>query len=163
MPDGVTFIDHSDDVRRLLEGATEAAAREIGGKIANYARQGLGKAKGPMGNPWPTDVIGALRKSIAVEVENTSEGKALMVGSNMQVAPYIELGTGKLYEPGPEWIEYHGDDKHSKGGFDWWLYEDEEGIWHKGRPVPATPYLRPAVLEHVAEYKDIVKKNMENA
>lgn len=164
MPNGVTFIDHSDDVRRLLEGATEATAREIGGKIANYARQGLGKAKGPMGNPWPTDVITAVRQSIAVEVEKVSGGYALQVGSNMQVGPYIELGTGKLYDPPPEWIEYHGDDAHSVGGLDWWLYFDPlEGVVKIGKPVPSQPFLRPAVLDHVAEYKDITKKNMENA
>lgn len=164
MPNGVTFIDHSDDVRRLLEGATEAAAREIGGKIANYARQGLGKSRGPNGELWDADSIKDLRQSISVQVENTPEGKALMVGSNMQIAPYIELGTGKLYKPSPEWIEYHGDDAHSVGGLDYWTYFDPlEGIFKGGKPVPSQPFLRPAVLDHVAEYKDIVKKNMENA
>lgn len=161
MPDGIRFTDNSDEVRRLLAGASEAAAREIGGRIANYARQNVAKARGPMGNPWPGDIITALRQSISAEVEDTAYGPAVTVGSNMQVAPYIELGTGKLYEPPPEWIEYHGDDAHSVGGLDYWFYFDAlEGAFKIGKPVPATPYLRPAVLDHADEYKKIVEKEL---
>lgn len=161
MPIGITYTDNSDDVRRLLKGATEAAARTIGGKIKNYAAQKLPAARGPMGNPWPADVIGALQKSLSVQVE---DGPVLSVGSNMQVAPYIELGTGKEYDPPQEWIEYHGDDAHSVGGLDSWLYYDPlEGEVKVGKPVPPTPYLRPAVLDHVEEYKKIVQKSLENA
>lgn len=164
MPDGITFVDHTDEIKTLLEGATEGAAREVGGMIANYARQSLGKSRGPMGNPWPQDIITALRQSIAVDLHSTFGLQALMVGSNMQIAPYIELGTGKLYSPPPEWIEYHGDDKHSVGGLDWWLYFDPlENVVKVGKPVPPTPYLRPAVLDHVDQYKDIVKKHLKNA
>lgn len=161
---GIRFNDHSDDVRRLLEGATESAARIIGGRIASYARAAVSKARGPMGNPWPQDVVIALRQSVTARVEPTDAGPALLVGSNMQIAPYIELGTGRLYDPPPEWLEYHGDDRHSVGGLDSWVYFDRvEGVFKIGKPVPPTPYLRPAVLDHVDEYKKILRRECENA
>lgn len=164
MAEGVTFEDYSDDVRRLLEGATAASARVIAGKIRNYARAATSKAKGPMGNPWPTDVIIALRDSITEDVEEVDGGQMISVGTNMQIGPYIELGTGKEYDPPDEWLEYHGDDGHTKGGLDSWLYRDElEGVTKVGKPVPPTPYLRPAVLDHASEYKDIVEDNLKNA
>ena len=88
----------------------------------------------------------------------------LTVGSNQQVAPYIELGTGKLYKPPPEWEQYHGDDAHSVGGLDFWFYFDElEGVVKIGKPVPSQPFLRPAVLDHIDEYKKIVEDGMKNA
>ena len=157
----VLFEDNSAEVLRLLDGATEKAARIIGGKIQAYARQNVEKSKGPMGGAWPHDVIMALRDSISIQVE---PGPVLSVGSNMQIAPYIELGTGKEYEPPPEWEAYHGDDGHTKAGLDWWLYTDElTGETKVGKPVPSQPYLRPAVLDHADEYKAIVKQEMENA
>lgn len=155
------FVDNSEKVIRLMKGATEKAARIIGGKVVNYARQSVEKSKGPMGGAWPYDIILAIRDSLTAQVE---DGPVLTVGSNMQVAPYIELGTGMLYDPPPEWIEYHGHDAHSKGGLDSWLYFDElEGVIKVGRPVPSQPYLRPAFLDHIDEYKDIVKQEMKNA
>ena len=88
----VEFIDNSEQVLNALKGATEAAARIIGGQIRNYARQGLDGAKGPKGGRWPTEEITALKQSIAVEVEDESTGPVLSVGSQMEIAPYIELG-----------------------------------------------------------------------
>ncbi len=157
----ILFEDNSDEVLRLLDGATKKAARAVGGRVQAYARQSVEKSKGPMGGAWPHDVILALRDSIAVQVD---EGPVLTVGSNMQIAPYIELGTGRLYDPPPEWEEYHGDDAHSVGGLEWWLYFDKlEGVVKIGKPVPSQPYLRPAFLDHVDEYKQIVQKDLENA
>lgn len=158
----VEFIDNSEQVLNALKGATEAAARIIGGQIRNYARQGLDGAKGPKGGRWPTEEITALKQSIAVEVEDESTGPVLSVGSQMEIAPYIELGTGKEYRPSPEWLQYHGNDKHSVGGLDYWIYYDElTGETKIGLPMAPTPYLRPAFLDHVDEYKDIVRQEME--
>lgn len=155
------FVDNSEEVIRLMKGATEKAARIIGGKVVNYARQSVEKSKGPMGGAWPHDIILAIRDSLTAQVE---DGPVLTVGSNMQVAPYIELGTGRLYDPPPEWIEYHGDDAHTVAGLEYWLYRDPmDGEIKVGRPVPSQPYLRPAFLDHIDEYKRVVEQEMKNA
>ena len=164
MQDGLLYNDNSAEVLRLLDGATKKAARIIGGKVQAYARQSVEKSKGPSGNPWRTDDIIALRDSISIQVEGADGSPVLSVGSNMQIAPYIELGTGKLYDPPPEWEQYHGDDAHSVGGLDFWYYKDIlTGDIKIGKPVPSKPYLRPAFLDHIDEFKAIVEQELQNA
>lgn len=156
----VEFIDNSAEVLRLLAGATMRAAEAVGMNVESAAKR-LCTPKGPMGNPMRDGA--ELRNSITHTVESDADGPLLMVGSNMQIAPYIELGTGKEYSPGPEWIEYHGEDKHSKGGLDEWMYYDElEKRFKIGKPIPAQPYLRPAFMDHVEDIKQTIKEYLEN-
>ena len=160
----VEFTDNSEQILNAMKGATVAAARIIGGQIRNYARQGLDGARGPKGGRWPTEEITALKQSMSVEVEENENGPELYVGSQMEIAPYIELGTGKEYQPSPEWMQYHGNDKHSKSGLESWIYYDElTGETRVGLPMAPTPYLRPAFLDHVDEYREIIQGEMENA
>lgn len=157
----VEFIDNSEEVLRLLAGATVKAAEAVGMNLENAAKR-MCSPKGPNGNPFRD--ADTLRNSITHSVENDPEGPVLMVGSNMQVAPYIELGTGKFYDPSPEWIQYNGDDKHSVAGLDYWFYYDElEGVLKVGKPIPAQPYLRPAFLDHVDDIRITIQDNLENA
>ena len=157
----VEFIDNSEEILRLLAGATVKAAEMVGMNLENAAKR-LCSPKGPMGNPMASGT--ELRNSITHRVEDTAEGPMLMVGSNMQIAPYIELGTGKEYDPPDEWIQYHGDDKHSKAGLDeWWYFDELEKEFRIGKPIPAQPYLRPAVMDHVEDIKATIREELENA
>ena len=157
----VEFIDNSEEIKRLLAGATERAAEAVGMNIESAAKR-LCSPLGPMGNPMRDGT--ELRNSITHTVESDADGPLLMVGSNMQIAPYIELGTGKEYNPPPEWIEYNGNDKHSVGGLDEWFYYDElERVFKIGKPIPAQPYLRPAFMDHVEDIKATIQEYLENA
>lgn len=163
MPNGVEFTDNSDEVLRMMEGATESAARIIGGLIVGYAKQKLDGARGPKGGRWNQEDIIGLKNSLTLQVEPGDNGPALSVGSNMQIAPYIELGTGKEYNPPQAWIEYHGSDGHTKAGIDSWIYRDElTGETKVGLPVAPTPYLYPAVMDHVDEYRQIIESEMRD-
>lgn len=157
----IEFIDNSDEILRLLAGATEKAATMVGMNVETAAKR-LCAPKGPMGNT----MAGApeLRNSINYRVEDTDDGPMLLVGSNMQIAPYIELGTGKEYDPPKEWIEYHGEDKHSKAGLDeWWYFDELEKTFKIGKPIPAQPYLRPAFMDHVDDIKATIQEALEDA
>lgn len=157
----VEFIDNSEEILRLLAGATVKAAEMVGMNVKNAAKR-LCSPKGPKGETM--DGASDLRNSITHRVEDTGDGPMLMVGSNMQIAPYIELGTGKEYDPPDEWIQYHGDDKHSKAGLDEWIYYDEnKKVFKVGMPIPAQPYLRPAFLDHVDDIRKTIRKALENA
>jgi len=157
----VEFIDNSTEVLRLLAGATERAATAVGMNTTNAAKR-LCSPKGPKGSPMRDGT--ELRNSITYTVEDGGDGPVLMVGSNMQIAPYIELGTGREYDPPPEWIQYHGTDKHSKGGLESWIYFDElEQKYKLGLPIPAQPYLRPAFMDHVEDIKQTIQEYLENA
>lgn len=157
----VEFIDNSGEVLRLLAGATVRAAEAVGMQIESAAKR-LCSPLGPQGNPFHDAT--ELRNSIAHTVEDDGNGPALSVGSNLQIAPYIELGTGREYDPPPEWIQYHGTDRHTKGGLESWIYYDEaEGVFKLGLPIPAQPYLRPAFMDHVEDIKATIQDYLEKA
>lgn len=80
----------------------------------------------------PTDT-GRLRNSIAHVVD--VGGKCTYIGTNVHYAPYVEFGTGSRAES-------------NMGG--------NQSI---GGQAPQ-PYLRPALSEHVDEYKKIVKTEL---
>lgn len=157
----VEFNDNSDDVLRILAGATRKAAEMVGINVANAAKR-LCSPRGPNGTPMKDGV--ELRNSIAHRVETDEAGAALMVGSNMQIAPYIELGTAREYDPPPEWMDYHGTDGHTKAGLsEWWYFDEAEEEFKIGRPIPPQPYLRPAFLDHVEDIRRIIQGELEAA
>ena len=161
---GVKIVDNSDEIIRLMRGATKRAARTIGGEIVKYAKGGVDRARGPMGNAWPQEATIALKNSLTAEVTEKNGDPVLRVGSNMEIAPYIELGTGREYDPPESWLEYHGSDGHTKAGLDSWIYFDPvDNAFKVGKPVPPTPYLSPAVLDHLEQYRKIIQKDLENA
>lgn len=117
---------HGDEIRGALEAACGAALEEIGALAEGYAREA---ARFPGGT-------GRLSGSIVHAVE----GDVVTVGSAVPYAPYVELGTGSLYEPPPEWLENNG----ARGRGD--------------RPgVAARPFLRPAMEGHLEEYRGVIE------
>ena len=83
-------------------------------------------AEGYAKDKCPVDT-GNLRNSISYKVQ--SDEKAVYVGTNVEYAPYVELGTGSFYQGGTPGISGQ----------------------------KAQPYLKPAVAEHADEYKRIIK------
>lgn len=90
----------------------------------------------------PVDT-GALRNSITHAVD----GDTVIAGSAISYAPYVELGTGKDYSPPPEWIENNAP----------------RGAGIISRSVKPRPYLRPAVENHIDEYKNVMETELRNA
>ena len=99
---------------------------------------------------------GALRNSFTHRVD--AYKKQVTVGSAISYAPYVELGTGKLYSPPPEWIESHA----KKGrGLDKWYYKDEQGKWHVGYPRKGVHMLQKGISNHLDEYKNIIETELK--
>ena len=90
----------------------------------------------------PVDT-GALRNSITHAVD----GDTVLAGSAILYAPYVELGTGKEYSPPPEWMENNAP----------------RGTGIISRSVKPRPYLRPAVENHIDEYKNVMETELRNA
>ena len=67
----------------------------------------------------------------------------MQVGTDVNYAPYVELGTGIYAED--------GDGRKTP-----WVYQDDEGHWHRTSGMKAQPYLRPAIEKHIDQYKDIL-------
>ena len=103
-----TFTSNVDRAIKAKDAAINRALEKIGGKCETEAKK-----------ICPVDT-GRLRASIT-HVRSTSEKDTEIVGTNVEYAPYVELGT---------------------------------------RYQRAQPYLRPAVENHVQEYKEIVEKEL---
>lgn len=91
---------------------------------------------------------GQLRQSITHKVD----GNHGEIGTNVEYAPYVEVGTGIF--------STKGSGRQSE-----WKYKDSKGDWHTTRGMKAQPYLQPAVdtnlsqiLQSFEELVQMIKK-----
>ena len=87
---------------------------------------------------------GNLRNSITHTVDE--EEPAAYIGSNVEYAAYVELGTGKYVSGGRPTP---------------WVYQDEKGNWHRTNGQKAQPYLKPAVADHANTYRKIIEDELK--
>lgn len=147
----VELTDNSGAVLDALEKAKAQVLEIWGGKIESYAKANIVS---------PARLAPELRNSITHRVE----GDAVRVGSNQEVAAYIELGTGRHYEPPPEWLENAAKGGKGQAGLESWIYFDPvENKFKIGTPQEARPFLRPAVNDHTDELKKIAEEQLKNA
>lgn len=100
----VTFQSNLGKFDKATKEQLAKAAEIIGGMAESYAKE-----------LCPVDT-GNLRNSITHATED--EGRTVVIGTSVEYAPYVELGTYKM---------------------------------------KARPYLRPAIENHIDEYKDVVQ------
>lgn len=103
----VKITDNSDKALEELQRKIEMALIAIGATAESHAK-----------DYCPVDT-GRLRNSIS----NTHDADSAYIGSNVEYAAYVELGTSRR---------------------------------------KAKPYLKPAVTQHTAEYKDLAKQALES-
>ena len=133
-------VDNTKEVLKSLEIVKERILTMIGIKAEKYA-----KARCPVGTPESTGKKGyrggTLRNSITFNVE----GDVVAIGTNVKYAPYVELGTGPYFEAPPAWVEFNS----MKGS--------GEGHGY----VRPRPYLKPAIVDHAEEYKNIASNELK--
>lgn len=130
---GVTFNDYSQKVLAEMHDAVLRALERIGEQAEGYAK-----------DLCPVDT-GQLRNSISHQTDEN----AAYIGSNLEYAAYVELGTGIYAEGG--------------GGRPTPLvYQDAKGNWHWKRGNPAQPFLAPAVKDHQQTYRNIIEDELKN-
>lgn len=132
---GVTFNDYSAEVLDAMQGAVLRALERIGEQAEGYAK-----------DLCPVDV-GTLQNSISHAVDEGEQ--AAYIGSDLEYAPYVELGTG-IYAEG-------GGGRPTP-----WVYQDAKGNWHWTRGNPAQPFLTPAVKDHAQTYHNIIEDELKN-
>lgn len=129
----VEITDNSELVKEEFEAAVLRALEKCGLTAEGYAKK-----------LCPVDT-GNLRNSITHQVQSAEP--AAYIGTNSEYAPYVELGTGKYYPGGRKTP---------------WVYQDAKGNWHLTHGQRAHPYLKPAVADHVEQYKGIIKGELKN-
>ena len=135
MPDlgGVVFNDYSADVLNEFHDAVLRALERCGEQAEGYAK-----------DLAPVDT-GNLRNSISHKVDDGEP--AVYIGSNVEYAAYVELGTGKYTDGGRPTP---------------WVYQDAQGNWHWTRGNQAHPFLKPAVADHAQTYRNIIEDELKN-
>lgn len=123
----INFESNADLFKNALPEQIAAALEEIGIRAEAYATLAC-----------PVDT-GTLRKSISHARDDTTA----YIGTNVRYAPFVELGTGIYAETGGRQTPWH--------------YKDAKGNWHTTRGMLPHPFLRPAVQDHVDEYKQVVE------
>lgn len=120
------FTSNVDQVKRMTEAAKVAALEKMGGTAETYAKKYC-----------PVDT-GRLRASITHQKQDED---TMLVGTNVEYAPYVELGHDQ--EAG--------------------RYVPALGKRLVASHVEGKPYIRPAIENHVSEYRKIVEDEMKNA
>lgn len=133
--------DNTDEILEGLDDAITKALTIIGIKAEKFA-----KALCPVGTPKSTGKKGyrggTLRNSITFDVD--PEEHVLAVGSNVEYAPYVELGTGPNFKAPPDWEQFDTP--------------PASGVGHGY--VKPRPFLRPAIEDHMNTYGNIIKKTL---
>lgn len=92
-------VDNTDEILGELDDAINRALEAIGMQVENYAQKELEKPKEHASAPKGKDIIrpnvdtGRLVNSITHQV--SPQEQAVYVGTNVEYAPYVELGTQK--------------------------------------------------------------------
>lgn len=132
-----------DNVNQIIDDThvkLQIALMKIGIKVEAYA-----KARCPVGTVESTGKKGyrggTLRNSITHEIKDDT----LIVGSGVEYAPYVELGTGPYFDTPPEWEQFDAPKGSGIG----------TGYVHP------RPFIRPAILDHLNEYEKIVENELK--
>ena len=134
------FIDNSGKFLAELEKAKRAVLTRIGEKAEGYAKDLC-----PVGTEESTGIKGYAGGTLKGSITHRVNGDVLEVGSNVEYAPYVELGTGPHFVPPPEWEHF----------------ESEKGKGVGKAYVKPRPYIRPAIEDHRDEYKQIAEREMK--
>jgi HK97 gp10 family phage protein len=127
----IVIIDNSGEVSAGIKAAIKRALIRIGMQAESFAKK------------LCVVDTGRLRNSITWKVKDD----AAYIGTNVEYAPYVELGTGKYYPGGRQTP---------------WVYKDDKGNWHMTHGQRARPFLKPAATEHAQTYRNIVEDELRN-
>ena len=132
MGKSIEVTSHRIEVIEAKNEAVAIALEKIGMVAERYAKE-----------LCPVDTS-RLRNSISHETDDST----VYVGTDVEYAPYVEFGTGKFAESG--------------GRPTPWAYQDDKGNWHTTNGMKPQPYLRPAIDDHMSEYRQIVENELKN-
>lgn len=157
----ITFEDHSAEVLKALDAAVIRALTRCGLQAEKNAK-----------NLCPTDTSN-LKNSITSTVVEAE--KAAYVGTSVEYATYVELGTG-VHSPTPTsgyWVYVVGNEsKKSRTPGKRYTFEEAKRIVtilrrkgldaHMTDGRKATPFIKPAVANHAEQYQKIIKRELKN-
>lgn len=140
----VVFQSNLGNVMKATDEAMRRACEIIGGTAVKNAKENVTVAVYSTPEGWYIRT-GDLRDRIDHATEEKGGEYTVSVGSNLEYAPYVELGTG---------IHAGGNSKAKSIP---WRYMGSDGQWHITSGMPPRPFIRPAIEDHIQEYKEILE------
>lgn len=131
--------DNTDEIISEVDMAKTRALEMIG-----IAAEKFAKALCPVGTPESTGKKGYRGGTLRNSITHQVEGDTLVVGSNVEYAPYVELGTGPYFQAPPEWEQFES----AKGS----------GVGHAY--VRPRPFIKPAIADHISLYERIIRDEL---
>ena len=128
----VDITDNSEEVLDAFHTQLAQALEAIGLMAETNAKMEVSDAVYDSPETWYTRT-GNLRNSIS----HTADDDTAYVGTNTEYAVYVEMGTSRGGEP--------------------WVYMGDDGQFHVTKGMPPRPFIKPAVEDHVDEYKEIAE------
>jgi len=160
----VEIIDNSSLVREELESAVLRALTKCGLTAEGYAKMLCTVDTGLLRNSITyalsgqppaifsytadrADKSGKKKKGTYSGTAPNASGNEMSVyiGSNVSYSSFVECGTGQHYVGG----------RPTR-----WTYADEHGNQHITGGNVAQPFLKPAIADHIEEYKNIIKQEL---
>lgn len=129
----IQVTDNSAQIKGAMRQAAIRALEKCGLTAEGYAKM-----------MCPVDT-GNLRNSITHAIDPGE--MAVLIGTNVQYAVYMEMGTGKYVSGGRPTP---------------WVYQDAKGEWHKTEGNRAQPFIKPAVSGYAGKYRQIIHDEMKN-
>ncbi len=138
----IVLTSNVGEIIYMSDNAIDAALEIIGLKAEKYA-----KARCPVCTVESTGIKGYRGGTLRNSITHTVQEDTLSVGTNVEYAPYVELGTGPYFEAPPEWEQFD--------------VPASSGLGHSY--VRPRPYLKPAIVDHLSEYEDVIENELKNA
>lgn len=133
--------DNTEEIISLTDQACERAMFIISEKARTYAT-----ALCPVGTPESTGIKGYRGGTLKQSITAESDKEHMIIGSNVEYAPYVELGTGPNFTPPPEWEQFDAPASSGLG---------------RGYVKPR-PFIKPAIENHLQEYKGIIESELKS-
>ena len=148
MAQDFVVVAHVADVKAALKKQIASAAEIIRGMLESNAKKHISEEVYDTPPSWYART-GLLRNSITTEVTEDKGDTCVVVGTNVDYAAYVELGTG-LYATGGS---------HARKIP--WTYKGRDGKFHTTEGTHPKPYLRPAVENHAEQYKRVLETELK--
>lgn len=138
--DDIKFTDNSKEIFEAKDIAVKKSLEQIGILGEKYA-----KALCPVGTVESTGKKGYRGGTLRNSITHTVNENTVVIGSNVEYAPFVELGTGPHFTPPPEWEQFKQYTSTGEG----------HGYVHP------RPYLKPAIMNHLDEFKKITEDELK--
>ena len=100
---------------------------------------------------------GRLRSSITHSVDANENGISIVIGTNVEYAPYVEFGTGPKGEASTSGKDVGASISYRKDG---WVFPID-GSFRYTKGQPARPFLYPALINNKANVVAIIENELK--